>query len=300
MLTADGSMPAFIRDHGFVDHLIRVALERGVPPADAYRMATLNAATYFGRDHELGGIAPGRYADLCVLSDLAEPRPETVVARGAVVARGGELTARIAEPAWARAFTSSAARLAVRWRAREKDFSLPARERYPVMRLVSAVISKLEERPLAGGDLLAALIDRAGRWTAPGVVAGFAGALDGLASTITTDFNILALGRRPEAMARAVNRVLDLGGGIAIVDGERVAFELRLPLGGLMMRGSLAQAAAGEDALRAALEARGYGFHDPIFTLFFMAADFLPAVRLTPRGVWDVKRARVLLPSRRR
>jgi adenine deaminase len=54
------------------------------------------------------------------------------------------------------------------------------------------------------------------------------------------------------------------------------------------------------DALRAALEARGYPFHDPLFTLFFLAADFLPSVRLTPRGVWDVKRGRVLLPSRRR
>ena len=63
---------------------------------------------------------------------------------------------------------------------------------------------------------------------------------------------------------------------------------------------TLAEAAAREDGLRAALEARGYPFHDPLFTLFFMAADFLPAVRLTPRGVWDVKRARVLLPSRRR
>jgi len=38
----------------------------------------------------------------------------------------------------------------------------------------------------------------------------------------------------------------------------------------------------------------------PLFSLFFLAADFLPAVRLTPRGVWDVKRGRVLLPSRRR
>jgi adenine deaminase len=131
-------------------------------------------------------------------------------------------------------------------------------------------------------------------------VAGFAGGLDGLASTITTDFNILALGRRRDAMARAVNKVLDRRGGIAIVDGDRVAFELPLPVGGLMMRGSLADAAALEDGLRAALEARGHGFHDPIFSLFFMAADFLPSVRLTPRGVWDVKRARVLLPSRRR
>jgi adenine deaminase len=168
------------------------------------------------------------------------------------------------------------------------------------MRLVSAVISKLEERPLAEGDLFGALLDRAGRWTAPGIVAGLADGLDGLASTITTDFNILALGRRRDAMARAVNRVLDLRGGIVIIDGERVAFELPLPLGGLMMRGSLAEAAVREDGLRAALEARGYAFHDPIFSLFFMAADFLPSVRLTPRGVWDVKGARVLLPSRRR
>src|SRR5262245_10550959 len=300
MLTADGSMPAFIREHGFVDHLIRVALERGVPPADAYRMATLNPAAYFGRESEIGGIAPGRRADLCVLTDLSEPRPETVVARGRVVAANGRLTARISELPWARAFTSLAARLAVRWRARPEDFAPPPRARYPVMRLVSAVISRLEERPLGEGDLFAGLIDRAGRWTAPGVVAGFAGELDGLASTITTDFNVLALGRSRAAMARAVNRVLDLRGGIAIVDGDRVVFELALPLGGLMMRGSLAEAAAREDALRAALEVRGDASHARRCTRFFMAADFVTAVLLSPRGVWDVKRARVLLPSRRR
>ncbi len=76
MLTADGSMPAFIRDHGFVDHLIRVALERGVPPVDAYRMATLNAGHLLRPGaRDLGGIAPGRYADLCVLerSERAAP-----------------------------------------------------------------------------------------------------------------------------------------------------------------------------------------------------------------------------------
>ena len=48
------------------------------------------------------------------------------------------------------------------------------------------------------------------------------------------------------------------------------------------------------------LAERGYAFHDPLFTLLFLSADFLPAARLTPLGVWDVKAARVLLPSRRR
>jgi adenine deaminase len=106
MLTSDGSMPAFLRTHGFVDHLIRVALERGVTPIDAYRMATLNPATYYGLDGDLGGIAPGRYADICVLEDLAEPRPSTVLARGKVIAADGRLIGRVAEPPWRRVFRS--------------------------------------------------------------------------------------------------------------------------------------------------------------------------------------------------
>jgi adenine deaminase len=300
MLTADGSMPAFIRDHGFVDHLIRVALERGIAPIDAYRMATLNPATYLGRDGDLGGIAPGRFADICLLRDLAEPRPAAVVARGRLAARDGEALAAVPEPSWRRAFTTPAARLTGRWRARPDDFRLPSRPAYPVARLVSAVITRLEERALTEGDLHAALVDRAGRWVAPGVVAGFGDRIDGLASTITTDFNILVLGRRPESMARAVNRLLEVRGGVVLVDGERVALELALPLGGVMTRMSVPEAAAHEDALRAALVARGYAHHEPLFTLFFLAADFLPFVRLSPRGVWDVKQARVLLPRRPR
>ncbi|HEV8585331.1 MAG TPA: adenine deaminase C-terminal domain-containing protein [Methylomirabilota bacterium] len=300
MLTADGSMPAFVQEHGFVDHLIRTAMERGIPPLDAYRMATLNPATYFGKDADLGGIAPGRYADICVLRDLGEPRPETVVARGRVAAREGKTLVRIPEPSWRRVFTTPTARLAVRWRARAADFALPERATYPVLRLVSTVITKLEERAREPGDLHAALVDRAGRWVAPALLAGFADRLDGLAATISTDFNILAIGRRPASMARAVNRLLDIHGGVVLVDGDDVAWELPLPLGGVMTRAELPEAAGRERELRRALAARGYPFHDPFFTLLFLAADFLPAVRLSPRGVWDVKGGRVLLPSRRR
>ena len=300
MLTSDGSMPAFLRTHGFVDHLIRVALERGVTPIDAYRMATLNPATYYGLDADLGGIAPGRYADICVLDDLAEPRPPTVLARGKVIAADGRLIGRVAEPPWRQVFRSPEARLTVRWRARPDDFELPRRPRYPVIQLVSAVITRLQERAMESGDLRAALLDRGGRWVAPGVVAGFADRIDGFATTTSTDFNILALGRRPASMARAVNRLLDLHGGIVLVDGERVVYELAMPLGGIMMRGSIEEAARSEDELRRRLGERGYAHHEPLYSLFFLAADFLPTVRLSPRGVWDVKRSRVLLPSRRR
>ena len=131
MLTADGSMPAFIRDHGFVDHLIRVAMKRGVAPVDAYRMATLNPATYIGREADLGGVAPGRYADLCLLRDLGEPRPEVVVARGRIAARDGRVLVPVPEPDWSRALATPEARLTVRWRARADDFRLPPRDALP-------------------------------------------------------------------------------------------------------------------------------------------------------------------------
>lgn len=300
MLTTDGSMPAFIRDHGFVDHLLRTALTAGVPPVEAYRMVTLNPATYFRKDDDIGGIAPGRYADVCLLSDLSQPRPETVIARGRVAARDGRTLLPVSEPAWSRVFTSPAARLNVGWRARPEDFRLPSRTTLPVVRLVSAVITKLEERAPAEGDLHAALVDRAGRWVAPAVVAGFANRLDGLAATVTTDFNILVLGRQREAMARAVNRLLTVHGGVVLVERDRVLWELPLPLGGIMTRLELPEAARRQDELHALLRARGYAFHDPFFTLLFLAADFLPAVRLTPRGVWDVKAGRLLLPRRPR
>ncbi len=300
MLTADGSMPAFVRAHGFVDNLIRLAMAGGVTPVDAYRMATLNAATYYGLDAHVGSIAPGRYADVCVLPDLAEPRPAMVIARGRVAGVEGRLTTRVPEPPWRRIFSSPSARLAAEWRATPDDFALPRRDRYPVIRLVSAVISRLEERPLAPGDLHAALFDRAGRWVAPGVVAGFADRVDGLAATTTTDFNIVVLGRSPAAMARATNHLKRRGGGIVLVDGDRVVYELPLPIGGLMTRRSLEETADLEEGLRAALVARGYAHHEPVFSLFFLAADFLPVVRLSPLGVWDVKRGRVLLPARRR
>ncbi|MBI4562876.1 MAG: adenine deaminase, partial [Candidatus Rokubacteria bacterium] len=298
MLTTDGRSPAFIAEHGFVDHLVRVALDAGVPPVDAYRMATLNPAMYFGLDHDVGGIAPGRYADILLLRDLSDPRPETVLARGRVAARNGRLVRAFPEPAWSRIFRSSRARLDGRWRVTARDFSHHRGSRLPVIRFVSAVITRLDERDHQPDVLGAALLDREGRWIAPGLVSGFCRELDGLAATTTTDFNILALGRDADGLALAVNRLLELGGGIVLADRGRILYELPLPVGGIMSREPLHALAARERELAALLTARGHPHHAPLFSLLFLTADFLPDVRLTARGVWDVKGSRVLHASR--
>jgi adenine deaminase len=299
MLTTDGSTPAFVAEHGFVDSLVRLAMDEGVPPIDAYRMVTLTPATYYGRDADLGGIAPGRYADLLLLRDLADPRPETVIARGQVVARDGRLLAPVPEPPWGRVFTRRSTRFDRPFTVTPAELALPAGPG-PVIRLVSAVITALEERPLGPDDLHAALLDRRGGWLTRAGLAGFGPGVDGLASTLTTDYQILAMGRRPEAMARAINRVIARRGAVVLVEGERIVFELPLPIGGVMSGDPLAAVAARERQLKDLLRERGHAFHDPIFTMLFLAADFLPAVRLTSLGVWDVKRGRIVQPSRPR
>ena len=97
-------------------------------------------------------------------------------------------------------------------------------------------------------------------------------------------------------MALAVNRVMEMGGGIVLVEGERSLFELPLPLGGLMSDRPLGDLAERETVLLKHLQSRGYPFHDPLYTLVFLPNDFLPALRIHRGGVVDIRTGEVLWP----
>jgi adenine deaminase len=71
---------------------------------------------------------------------------------------------------------------------------------------------------------------------------------------------------------------------------------LPLPIGGMMAPGPLPAIADRASALYGFLRARGYLHADPHYTLLFLTLDSLPDLRVTYRGVWDVRRNRVLGP----
>ncbi len=89
---------------GHMDRVVRHAIAKGLSPMTALQMSTLNTAEHFGLAREIGQIAPGRWADILLVKDLADFKAEMVIGKGVLLAADGELKATLPEmeyPQWA-------------------------------------------------------------------------------------------------------------------------------------------------------------------------------------------------------
>jgi adenine deaminase len=297
LFTTDGPAPDAIAQNGYLDNLLQIAVHAGVPPVKAIQMATLNPATYLHLDDQLGGVAPGRLADLTLLPDLSSFRPRLVIAGGKAAAREGELV----EPMPGIEWESLGLQLRFRqgpWIEDPALYDVHPREVPPVIDFVSDVITRLEDSPPEGelpeGYLRVAHLTRDGRWVTHALVSNFAADLDGFATTATSSTHLLVFGRSSEAMALAASRVRALGGGMALASGRHVDWEAPLPLAGQMAPGTFAEAQAVARELKEHLRRAGYPFSDPLYSLLFLTADFLPGPRLTWSGVLDVRTGKLV------
>lgn len=291
MLTADGPTPAFIEDQGYMEYIIDVAIRSGIPPMTALRMATLNPAAYYGMD-DRGEVAPGKRADLNILRDLTDPHPEIVIAGGQMAGKDGRLMLSIPEFPWEEVFEPAhLPRL-------DPGLFSSTSPRPVTCRLLNDVITELitVDRP-PPDSLQAVLIDRRGRWSARLLLSGFVNHLGGLATTTTSAFDLLVLGQRPSDMAQAAARLADFGGGLIVVEEGAELFTFPLDIGGVFSSAPWPKVVEQNRAFNALMRARGFRFTDPIFSLTFLTFDSLPWVRLTSRGVWDVRHRRVLTPA---
>jgi adenine deaminase len=298
MLTVDGPAPGFIAHSGFIDEALRRIVAAGVPPVTAIQMATINPATYYHMDEEVGGIAPGRLADLVLLPDLERFRPVRVIANGVDVFHEGGLCIDLPTLDW------DALGMRPRFEpgphaCLQPDWQPPAS--LPVIDFVSNVITRAggfhpgctqADPAMPEGLALAILLDRGGRWAVPCWLRGFAPALEALATTYNTTTHLLAIGRYLTAMRRAVETVTGLGGGIATADG----WQFPLPIAGMMSPEPFAATVRAQTDLDQRMRAAGFPFGDILYALLFLTCDFLPGWRLTPRGVLDVKTGEIVVP----
>lgn len=297
MMTTDGSTPTFHED-GIIDKCIKIALEAGVDPIDAYNMASYNVARYYDMINVHGVIATGRYATLNILEDEYNPLPEGVLSKGVWLKRDGKRVQNLAELDW-----SVVPSFNVDFDLTDDDFQFSM----PIgIEMVNDVITKpytigmhAHDRVLTTNhdESYLMLIDRKGKWRVNTMIKGFANAIQGFASSYSTTGDILLIGKNIEDMKYAFNQLKEMKGGIVITEKSEVIASIPLSIGGFLFNGEIETLIDQEKKLKKALASRGYKKGDAIYTLSFLQATHLPYIRITPKGIFDVMKKTLLLPS---
>jgi adenine deaminase len=299
----DDRVPASLLDEGSIDHMVRVAIASGVDPVTAIRLGTINTANYF-RLHHLGAIAPGRRADMIVFSDLNDLRAEHVYRAGVLAAEDGQVIAP--KPPLRKIDLRSTINVA----PGVVDLRIPAQGGR--IRVIGGtdeqvVTGRLEDTAtIVDGyavadperDILKMVVverHRASGKAGRGFIKGFGLKRGALAGSVAHDHhNLVVIGADDASMQRALDAVIEMGGGLAVSDGEQVLATLALPVAGLMSEAPIAEVRRDYDTLTAAAQALGSEMNDPFMAMSFMALEVIPYLKLTDVGLVDVEQFKVV------
>ncbi|WP_406721557.1 adenine deaminase [Thioclava litoralis] len=304
ILCTDDCHSGTLVNEGHMNRVYRHAVECGADPLVALQMCTINTATHFGLERELGSITPGRRADIILSSDLKTLPVEHVIARGKTVAMNGTLMVECPHYDW-----PPAARQTVKLGKRlgPEDFIIKAPEganevtarvigvveNQAPTRALTATLPVTEGRVEAQGEVAQiALVERhrATGQVTNGFVSGFGytGRM-AMGSTVAHDsHHMIIVGTDREMMAKCANRLGEMGGGISVwKDGEELA-SVPLPIAGLMSDDPAATVAGRADAMVAAMAACGCTLNNAYMQHSLLALVVIPEIRISDLGLVDV------------
>lgn len=299
MFCADDKIPAELLDSGYINYMVKAAIEEGVSVANALQIATINAARHYGIK-DAGAILPGRRADLLVFDNLDEWKPRQVYKDGRLAVDNGRLLQE------GRNCDSSSLEHTVNLApVTEESFRLPLKtEMANVIGLVpyqivtnKAVLSVKRVDGCAVSDvendiLKLAVLERhhATGNIGLGLVKGFGLKRGALASTVGHDsHNLIVIGTNDEDMLAAVQELQRIGGGICIAEDGQIRGVLPLPVGGLMTNEPALMVAKQQAEMIALAREMGVPeFYSPFLTLAFLSLPVIPSLKLTDRGLVDV------------
>jgi adenine deaminase len=294
----DDRTPADLMDRGHIDSMVRMAIKAGLDPALAVRLATINAARYFGLN-KVGAIAPGWFADLNLLTDLKGCAVEKVFKRGHLVAEKGYLLGN--KPMSAMIDVRNTVKIRP---LGDSSFHIKAKSgRARVMELIpNQIITRqiFVEPKLENGQVVSdtdrdilkiAVLERhlgTGN-IGLGLTKGFGLKSGAIASSVGHDaHNINVVGTNDADMRAAVEHIVKMQGGFAVANHGKILGSVALPIAGLLSNKPLSDVKDELDIANRATKELGCAVPEPFMALSFMALSVIPELKLTDRGLVDV------------
>ena len=293
MFCTDDKHPNDLLEKGHIDYIVKKAISLGADPITAVKVACHNAARYFLLNNR-GGISPGYLADFVIIDNFQDFNIEQVYKKGVLMVDHGEI----------------------------QDFPSPEIEPYLVERAhktfhVAALTAEdfAEKRPrgiigMVDGEITTvdagysdridveydvlkiAVVERHKNTHHIGIgyIQGYGLKSGAVATSISHDsHNIIVVGTNETDMAAAVNRVVELNGGIVVWDGGQSVAEVPLAIAGITSDEPLVTVNEKLETAKDAAHKLGVNPGiDPFMTLSFMALPVIPSLRITTRGVFDV------------
>ena len=293
MFCTDDKHPNDLLEKGHIDYIVKKAIALGADPITAIKAACHNAARYFLLNNR-GAIAPGYLADFVIIDDFQHFNIEKVYKRGVLMVENG-VVADFPLPEIDPYLVSRAHDTFHVASLSAEDFtdSRP----HAVIGMVDGEITTVDagysDRIDVDYDILKiAVVERHKNTHHIGIgyIQGYGLKSGAVATSISHDsHNIIVVGTSEADMAAAVNRVVELNGGIVVWDGEAPIAEVPLAIAGIMSDEPLVT--VNEKLEHAKEVAHTLGVNpgiDPFMTLSFMALPVIPSLRITTRGVFDV------------
>lgn len=296
---------------GGVVWVLRQLVKKGIDPVDAVRFATLNNAQRLAQAGNpeaalIGMLAPGMAADIVLVGEpLSEFNIKMVIHDGQVVAENGKLTRPVPQPrvpsaaldsvqvtpVTAETFRIAAPGGARKGKVKTRVLAMPKPPALPFADLTEETISIKDGFLETRGYMLIAAFNRYGKGEPGpviGLVKGYSMKEGAVASTMSHDsHNLVVLGMNAADMALAVNTVLEMKGGFAVVRNGKILATVAFPVGGIMSTESVEVMAGQSKAFREAIASLGLDPKGPIlhFAVLFLPAG--PGAKVTDRGIWD-------------
>ena len=309
MFCSDGLDPSDISNIGHIDHCVRESIKLGMNPIDAISMASKNCFDYYKMGNEIGGIGPGKIADMLILDDYKKIKINKVILGGKIVVSDGKLLQKISPPKIPTWITKTV-KLP---KLTPKTFEIRSKNNTESVNLISMkteIVTKKSNTDLnvENSNVVAsydkdvwkvAALDRTfgSKTKTVGFLENFGADVGAFASTWSFHENdMIVIGSNEKDMADAVNKLTKSQGGIIVVKNGKTLASLPFQMGGIISTDPIDKVTKNFEKINNVLVDAGCKFNKPHLIPLFLPFLALPDIRILYSGIVDVK-SREYLPA---